>query len=34
MKSNYKKLGDFIELIDERNTDLSVTTLFKVWFVQ
>lgn len=27
MKSNYKKIGDFIELIDERNKDLKVDTL-------
>jgi type I restriction enzyme S subunit len=27
MKSNYRKIGDFIELVDERNKDLKVTTL-------
>ena len=27
MKSNYRRIGDFIELIDERNKDLSVNTL-------
>ena len=27
MKSNYRKIGDFIELVDERNKDLSVDTL-------
>ncbi|MEO9887560.1 MAG: restriction endonuclease subunit S [Balneola sp.] len=27
MKSNYKRIGDFIELVDERNTDLKVDTL-------
>ena len=27
MKSNYKPIGDYIRLVGERNTDLSVTTL-------
>jgi type I restriction enzyme, S subunit len=27
MKSNYKKIGDYIELVDERNKDLAVTKL-------
>ncbi|MEP1307669.1 MAG: restriction endonuclease subunit S [Balneola sp.] len=27
MKSNYKRIGDFIKLVDERNTDLKVDTL-------
>lgn len=27
MKSNYKKIGDFIELVDERNRDLSISKL-------
>jgi len=27
MRSNYKKIGDFIQLVDERNKDLKVTTL-------
>jgi len=27
MRSNYRKLGDYIELVDERNTELSITTL-------
>jgi type I restriction enzyme, S subunit len=27
MKSNHKRIGDFIELVDERNKDLSVTKL-------
>ncbi|MDN3642919.1 restriction endonuclease subunit S [Lutimonas halocynthiae] len=27
MKSNYKKIGDFIELVDERNRDLRITKL-------
>ncbi|QTC41316.1 restriction endonuclease subunit S [Bacillus sp. V3] len=27
MKSSYKKIGDCIRLVDERNTDLNVTTL-------
>lgn len=27
MKSNYKKIGDYIELVDERNKDLAVTRL-------
>jgi len=27
LKSNYRKIGDFIELVDERNKDLSVTNL-------
>ncbi|UOY08227.1 restriction endonuclease subunit S [Muricauda sp. SCSIO 64092] len=27
MKSNYRRIGDFIELVDERNKNLSVTTL-------
>jgi very-short-patch-repair endonuclease/restriction endonuclease S subunit len=26
-KSNYRKIGDFIELVDERNRDLSITLL-------
>lgn len=30
MKSNYKKLGDYIRLVDERNTDGSVTRLLGV----
>lgn len=30
MKSNYKKLGDYIRLMDERNTDGSVTRLLGV----
>ena len=27
MRSNYKRIGDFIQLVDERNRKLSVTTL-------
>src|SRR5690554_6585676 len=27
MRSNYKRLGDYIKLVDERNVDLKVTTL-------
>lgn len=27
MKSNFKKIGDYIELVDERNKDLAVTKL-------
>lgn len=27
MKSNYKKIGDYIELVDERNKDLAITKL-------
>lgn len=27
MKSNYKKIGDYIELVDERNKDLSINLL-------
>ena len=27
MKSNYKKLGDYIQLIDERNKGLQITNL-------
>lgn len=27
MKSNYKRIGDYLRLVDERNTDLRVTTL-------
>ena len=27
MKSNYKRIGDHIQLVDERNVDLSITTL-------
>ena len=27
MKSNYKKLGEFIHLVDERNSDLAITNL-------
>jgi type I restriction enzyme S subunit len=27
MKSNYKKIGDFIELVDERNKDLEISLL-------
>lgn len=27
MKSNYKRIGDYIQLVDERNTGLKVTTL-------
>src|SRR5690554_1324340 len=27
MRSNYKRIGDFIELVDERNKDLKVTKL-------
>jgi len=27
MKSNYKRIGSFIELVDERNRDLAITTL-------
>ena len=30
MKSNYKRLGDYIHEVDVRNTDLSVTTLLGV----
>lgn len=30
MKSNYKKLGDYIRLVDERNTNGSVTRLLGV----
>ena len=30
MKSNYKKLGDYIQLVDERNRDNSVTRLLGV----
>src|SRR5690606_11921966 len=27
MRSNYKRIGDYIRLVDERNVDLEVTTL-------
>lgn len=27
MKSNYRKIGDFIQLVDERNTDLNINLL-------
>ena len=27
MKSNYKKIGDFIELVDKRNKDLAIELL-------
>jgi type I restriction enzyme S subunit len=27
LKSNYKRLGDYIELVDERNKDLSINLL-------
>lgn len=27
MRSNYKRIGDYIELVDERNTDLSINLL-------
>ena len=27
MKSNYKRIGDFIELVDERNKDLAIELL-------
>ena len=30
MKSNYKRLGDYIHEVDVRNTDLSVTELLGV----
>ena len=30
MKSNYKRLGDYIRQVDVRNRDLSVTTLLGV----
>ncbi len=30
MKSNYKRLGDFIRVVNRRNTDLQVTTLLGV----
>ena len=30
MKSNYKKLGDYIRLVDERNKDDKVTRLLGV----
>ena len=30
MKSNYKKLGSYIQLVDNRNRDLSITDLLGV----
>ncbi len=27
MRSNYKRIGDFIRLVDERNIDLKITLL-------
>ena len=30
MKSNYKKLGDYIQLVDERNTNLEVSNLLGI----
>ena len=30
MKSNYKQLGDYIRIIDERNRDLEITNLLGV----
>ncbi|QQS59648.1 restriction endonuclease subunit S [Candidatus Peregrinibacteria bacterium] len=30
MKSNYKKIGDYIQIVNERNTDLTVSTLLGV----
>lgn len=30
MKSNYKRLGDYIQLADQRNRDLSITNLLGV----
>ncbi len=32
MKSNYKRIGDFIQLVDKRNTDLKVETLLKDYY--
>jgi len=28
MRKNYKRIGDYIQLVDERNRNLQVTTLF------
>jgi type I restriction enzyme S subunit len=30
MKSNYKRLGDYIQLVDNRNKDLAITTLLGI----
>ncbi len=30
MKSNYRRIGDYIKLVDERNTDLKVTNLIGI----